>query len=296
MNALFEYSDKLNAPYECFVFDASVEQFPIQPHWHYFMEIIYMLEGTALMNCDDQSFVVEEGDLVLFLPHQIHSIYAVANMTLKYCVLKFDVGQLSSSVDDFTPKTAIHFPPMLRAAKGDPAAKLFFRREELEGFPAKELFERGCLEMQRQEYGYWLIMQSYVNMLLTFVLRRWRNQGFETYKAIMRAPKEDNIYFITEYIDAHIQDTLKVEELAKLCNMSYSYFAKNFNEMYGQSCKKYVEFVRLCKAEKLLLFTNWDMNYISQETGFSDCSHFIRCFKSQYGMTPKKYRDSKGGR
>ena len=25
MNALFEYSDKLNAPYECFVFDASVE-------------------------------------------------------------------------------------------------------------------------------------------------------------------------------------------------------------------------------------------------------------------------------
>ena len=134
MNALFEYSDKLNAPYECFVFDASVEQFPIQPHWHYFMEIIYMLEGTALMNCDDQSFVVEEGDLVLFLPHQIHSIYAVANMTLKYYVMKFDVGQLSSSVDDFTPKTAIHFPSMLRAAKGDPAAEAafsFFRARRL---------------------------------------------------------------------------------------------------------------------------------------------------------------------
>ena len=32
MNTLFEYTDKLNVPYECFVFDASAENFPIQSH------------------------------------------------------------------------------------------------------------------------------------------------------------------------------------------------------------------------------------------------------------------------
>ena len=294
MNALFEYTDKLNAPYECFVFDANTENFPIQSHWHYFMEIIYMINGTALMNCDEQSFVAESGDMVLFLPHQVHSIYAVASMSLKYYVLKFDVGQLASSVSDFGSKAAIHFPSMFRAAKGNPAATLFFRADEMNDFPVKELFQRGCIEMQNQEYGYWLMMQSYLNTLLTFVLRRWRENGFDTEQAILRAPEEENIYFITEYIDAHIQETLKVEDLAKLCNMSYSYFAKSFREMYGQSCKKYVEFIRLCKAEELLLFTNHDMNYISQETGFSDCSHFIKAFKAKYGMTPRKYREWKG--
>ena len=232
--------------------------------------------------------------MVLFLPHQVHSICAVASMSLKYYVLKFDVGQLASSVGDFGSKAAIHFPSMFRVAKGNPAATLFFRADELKDFPINELFQRGCVEMQNKEYGYWLMMQSYLNTLLTFVLRRWRENGFDTDQAILRGPEEENIYFITEYIDAHIQETLKVEELAKLCNMSYSYFAKSFREMYGQSCKKYVEFIRLCKAENLLLFTNQDMNYISQETGFSDCSHFIKTFKAKYGMTPRKYREWKG--
>lgn len=295
MNSLFEYTDKLNAPYECFVFDANVENFPIHPHWHYFMEIVYMIEGSAILNCEEQSFVAEPGDMVLFLPHQIHSIYAVANMSLKYYVMKFDVGQLASSVSDMgASNTAIHFPSMLRAAKGNSAATLLFRSEEMGEFSVKDIFRRGCVEMEKQEYGYWLMMQSYISMLLTFVLRRWRENGFDTDKALLRGPEEENIYFITEYIDAHIQEALKVEDLAKLCNMSYSYFAKRFREMYGQSCKKYVEFIRLYKAEELLLFTNQDMNYISQETGFSDCSHFIKAFKEKYGVTPKKYREWKG--
>lgn len=295
MNSLFEYTDKLNAPYECFLLDANAKNFPIQPHWHYFMEIIYMVEGTAIMNCDEQSFVAERGDMVLFLPHQVHSIYAVANMSIKYYVLKFDVGQLSASANDFGAfNTAIHFPSMLRAAKGNSKAILFFRADEMQDFPVNELFLRCHAEMEKQEYGYWLMMRSYLSELLTFVLRRWRAAGFDTDKAMQRAIEEENIYFITEYIDAHIQENLKVEDLARLCNMSYSYFAKNFRELYGQSCKKYIEFIRLCKAEELLLFTNQDMNYISQETGFSDCSHFIKSFKERYGVTPRKYRETKG--
>lgn len=47
--------------------------------------------------------------------------------------------------------------------------------------------------------------------------------------------------------------------------MSYSYFAKNFHQLYGQSCKQYIEFVKVCKVEDFLLFTDFDLNYISQE-------------------------------
>ncbi len=291
MNSLFEYTDKLNAPYECFVFDTSVEQFPVQPHWHYFMEIIYMIEGTAIMNCDEQSFVVEQGDMILFLPHQIHSIYAVANISLKYYVLKFDMGQLSFATKGMGGE--IHFPSLFRAAKGNPEAVLMFRAEEMKNFPAEQIFECGCMEMQRQDYGYRMMMKSYISTLLTFVLRCWRENGFDTDQSFVEISEDENIYYITEYIDGHIQEALKVEELAKLCNMSYSYFAKTFRELYGQSCKKYIEFVRLCKAEDMLNFTNQDLSYISQETGFSDCSHFIKAFKEKHGVTPRKYRERK---
>lgn len=294
MNSLFEYADKLHAPFECFVFDAAKENFPIQPHWHYFMEIIYMIEGTAIMNCDEKSYVVEQGDMILFLPHQIHSIYAVANIPLRYYVLKFDVGQLAKTAGVFgLTGVEIPFHALFRGAKGKEEAVLCFRTEEMNTFPVEEIFRKGCQEMATQDYGYRTMMRSYTSELLTYVLRRWRENGFDTDQSLGTVSEEESIYFITEYIDEHIQDALKVEQLAQLCNMSYSYFAKNFRELYGQSCKKYIEFIRLCKAEDLLLFTNRDLNYISQETGFSDCSHFIKAFKEKHGMTPRQYRSSR---
>ena len=113
-------------------------------------------------------------------------------------------------------------------------------------------------------------MNSIVNTIMMYVIRMWRLNGFDTDAATIRTAGGDDIFYITEYIDSHTQDALKVEELAKMCKMSYSNFAKSFREIYGMSCKKYIEFVRLCKAEKMIRFTGYDMNYISQETGFSD--------------------------
>ena len=81
-----------------------------------------------------------------------------------------------------------------------------------------------------------------------------------------------------------------MEEIAQQMNMSYSYFASKFKEYYGQTCKQMIQNVRLQKAEDLLRFTEFDLSYISQETGFSDCSHLIWMFKGKYGITPKQFR------
>lgn len=95
---------------------------------------------------------------------------------------------------------------------------------------------------------------------------------------------------VSEYISQHYQEDLSVAELAEKFHMSYSYFAAIFKEYYGQTCKEMVLTVRLQKAEDLLQFTDFDLTYISQETGFCDCSHFIKAFKQKYGVTPRKYR------
>ena len=291
MNSLFEYIDRLNAPYECFILDANPANFPIHPHWHYFMEIIYIIEGTAMMNCDQESFVAGRGDMVVFLPHQIHSIYTVNNMPLRYYVLKFDISQLNNGTNiSGGASTGIHFNALFRSAKDNSHATLCFREEMLKEFPVEMIFSEILEEISRQDYGYGIMIQSRISTLLLYILRCWRTNGFDTDQSFALLSEEETIYSITEYIDGHIQENLKVEELAALCHMSYSYFAKTFREVYGQSCKKYIEFIRICKAEELLLFTNLDLNYISQETGFSDCSHFIKAFKAKHGITPKKYR------
>lgn len=285
MQYLFEYHDTLDSPYEAFLYDTAVQPFPIRPHWHYFMEIIYMLDGTGLIECDGQSYVVEEGDMILFHPEAVHAIYTATNYSLKYAVMKFDVNRLYTE-NSYAPKLKV----ILESANKSREAEIFFREEKLRGIPVKEIFEECRQELENQNYGYDIVVHNKICYLLVQLIRLWRENGFNTDQAAARAVETDSIHDITAYIDAHAGEPIRVEELADMCNMSYSYFAKNFKQYYGRSCKEYIEFIRVCKAADLLLFTDFDLSYISQETGFSDSSHLIKIFRKWKGVTPKQFK------
>lgn len=291
MTALYEYSDGLNAPYECVMFDTRLHPFPVRSHWHYFVEILYIVEGKALITCNDSTYVLDAGDLIIFPPQAIHSVNFAEKKPLSYYVMRFDINKLLPSSSSFSTTFAgINFSSLFRLADTDENASLLLTKQMLEPYPIDTLFADCLKEMHQQEYGYRILMQSDISTLLTYILRIWRAHGFNTDKAFASPREEASIHSITEYIDAHAHEPLRVEELAERCHMSYSYFAKSFRELYGQSCKKYIEFIRLSKAEDLLLFTNLDLNYISQETGFTDCSHFIKAFRQRHNVTPKQFR------
>lgn len=102
--------------------------------------------------------------------------------------------------------------------------------------------------------------------------------------------EEFSFFHILEYIDTHSNEHLEINKLASMCHMSYSNFAKLFREQYGRSCKEYINYIRLNKAQELLINTEYDLNYIAMETGFYDCSHFIRTYKKWRGITPIRER------
>lgn len=285
MNYLFEESNILTSPYEAFLFDTKHNNFPIKAHWHYFMEIIFMLKGTAIINCNNEEYVLAPGDLILFHPRAVHSIFTASQEPLKYDVLKFDINNLNIT-SSHTPKLSSIF----RYAIADSCAPVFLPSEAFKNFSLENLFSNCIEEITNKDYGYDIRLQALISSLLIEILRIWRKNGFNTNSSTLIPDDSDSLYTILQYIDEHSHECLKVESLAEMCHMSYSYFAKKFHELYGQSCKDYIEFVRLSKVKDLLLFTAFDLNYISQETGFADCSHLIRTFRKNTGITPKQFR------
>jgi AraC-like DNA-binding protein len=285
MNYLFEESNILNSPYEAFLFDTKHDGFPIKAHWHYFMEIIFMLKGTAIINCNNEEYVLEPGDLILFHPQAIHSIFTASHEPIKYNVLKFDVNTLNIN-SSYTPRLSSIF----KSALTDPCAPIYLPSKDFKNFSLANLSSSCIEEIINKDYGYDIRFQGLVSSLLIEIIRIWRRHGFNTNNTALTPYDTDSLYTIIQYIDEHSHESLKIESLAEKCHMSYSYFAKKFHELYGQSCKDYVEFIRISKVKDLLLFTNFDLNYISQETGFSDCSHLIRTFKKKTSTTPKQFR------
>lgn len=284
MYYLFEKSDSLNMPIECFVFDTALMQFPIRPHWHYFAEVIYVLEGSAEMHADDKSYILSEGDLLLFHPKSVHSIFSLNSDPLKYSVLKFDVNKIN---------IAAVYAPKLRSILKSAAAvgmPICFRLQDTVGMDCERIFSDCMSELAEQKYGYDQVIRTRIYALLMNIIRKWLECGFAIDNEAFENDSDCGIEGVTEYIDGNIKESLQVADIAKRCGLSYSCFAKKFSSLYGMSCKAYIEKMRIFKVEDFLLFTDFDLNYISQETGFSDCSHMIKSFRKYRGCTPKQFR------
>lgn len=290
MHYLFEQSDSLNNPVECFVFDAAEEQFPVRPHWHYFAEFIYMLEGSAEMNTGTDSYILNPGEMMIFHPSSVHSIYAVDMSMPKYAVLKLDISQFTQA-PPYTPKFRALFKQAERYG-----ADVFFDTDTAERMECERVFLQCAEEMLQNRYGRDLIVRADIYTLLMNIARVWYEKGLPMDLSDIPADEGIGIESVTEYIDSCISEDLRVADIAKECGMCYSFFAKKFSAYYGMSCKEYIERHRIFKAEELLLFTDYDLNYISQETGFSDCSHLIKSFKKYRGITPKQFRMKKNSK
>ena len=284
MHNLFEYGDILNSPYEAFIFDTNIHAFPVHQHWHHYMEVLYILEGTTDVTCDRDVYHLEPGDMIALLPKKLHSIGGTTKEHRRYYVLKFDLNRFHDNSSIMPQlKSAI-----LQVGNYNPAF-IHFSKESLNGYPIESYLYNCAREYEHRNYGYNLAMHASLTCLLLAMVRIWRDHGY-TPPMLATQPEDNSVDTITEYIDAHSNQPLTVEDLASMCNMSYSFFAKKYRQLYGRSCKEYIEYIRVTKAEDLLLFSDYDLTYISQETGFSDCSHMIKTFRKYKNITPKQYR------
>ena len=98
---------------------------------------------------------------------------------------------------------------------------------------------------------------------------------------------------VREVVEMHLYSNLKVEELAKLSNLSLSSFKRAFKKEYDNSPTNYINFKRLEKAKELLTFTEMSIGEIAFEVGFQDALYFTRLFKNKIGESPSKYRAEK---
>lgn len=285
MQYLYEESDYLNTPFECFWYDSRRNTFPVKPHWHYYTEALCISYGGIEVYVGEQHYILRQGDLILLPPERIHSIYTLDPDTdTRYAVIKFDLNRLQ-----LTP----HYAPKLRSifsAGFRSDMPIYFPSSQLEPLDTCDSFAKCIHEMEHHIYGYDLLIQTELHQILLKLLRLWMDQGFRINQDMYVDDTRMDISTITAYIDEHLSHRLTVSEIAAACGMSYSYFAKKFPAVYGKSCKEYIEELRLFKVEQFLAFTDFDMNYIAQETGFSDCSHMIKAFKTARNITPKQFR------
>lgn len=119
-------------------------------------------------------------------------------------------------------------------------------------------------------------------------------------RATLDAAKKP-IPFLSAFTDSRINKVLaaihanpandwSVERLGQLVNMSRSSFSNRFSELAGMTPQQYVIFVRLQKANRLLVETSAPLITVAESIGYQSEAAFSQSFKKQYGMRPGEFR------
>lgn len=89
------------------------------------------------------------------------------------------------------------------------------------------------------------------------------------------------------------QEPLRIESLASSLGISKRQIERLFQQEMKQPVQQYCRQLRLAYGYWLLLNSPKSITEIATITGFSDSSHFNRCFRTQFAMTPSQARQSK---
>jgi transcriptional regulator GlxA family with amidase domain len=83
---------------------------------------------------------------------------------------------------------------------------------------------------------------------------------------------------------------VSILRLSRSVNLSSSRLRQLFKEDTGRSPMQYLQDLRMRNAENMLRSTFLSVKEIGFLSGWTDLSHFVRCFKKQYGVTPSEFR------
>jgi AraC family transcriptional regulator len=95
---------------------------------------------------------------------------------------------------------------------------------------------------------------------------------------------------VQAFIEAHIGEGIRIEQLAATVHMSLFHFARMFKRATGHSPHLYVTVQRIERAKELLSDTSLPLMEVAARVGFQTQGHFTYLFHRYTGITPRAYR------
>ena len=247
-------------------------------HWHQSMELVFVKQGTGLVQVGAVSYPAHGGDIFVFAPGTLHGLRQAQGQRMEYENIIFELELLGGAEDLCAEKYLLpiqsgRLPLPVRLTSNDlcylqAAACL------------RELEDANRAKLP----GYELLVKGALLRFLALLLA----QG-KTLPPVETADTR-RLKTVLQWLSAHYAEPLRVADAAGVCSCSASHFMRWFRQMTGQSFVAFLNEYRLNAAAEALQTTDETVLTIASRCGFENLSYFNRAFKAHFGMTPREYR------
>lgn len=95
---------------------------------------------------------------------------------------------------------------------------------------------------------------------------------------------------VTSHVEAHLDRSIRNEDLATIVRLNPSHFGRAFRTSFGEPPHEYVIRRRVERAQGLMLSTDASLSEIALDCGLADQSHLTRLFRRIVGEPPRAWR------
>ncbi|MCM1284811.1 MAG: AraC family transcriptional regulator [Acetobacter sp.] len=257
-----KYDNSLNV--EAYRFDGIVQPFP--NHFHNYYVIGFIEKGSRFLSCKNTEYIIKPNDILLFNPNDNHSCTQSNTEIFNYSAINIPISTMMSLTKEIVGKqTLINF------------SQNVINDTDL-------LINLKSLHQMIMNNNEHLEKEEKMLILVSMLIEKYCKPS-EKYIPEYKNEIEKTCSFIQKHFTEHIS----LEELCRHSNLSKSTLIRAFTKAKGVTPYRYLQSIRISKSKSLL---QNGVNSIdaSQQTGFSDQSHFTNYFNMYIGLSPAMYK------
>jgi AraC family L-rhamnose operon transcriptional activator RhaR/AraC family L-rhamnose operon regulatory protein RhaS len=256
-------------------------------HTHEFSEIVMVFGGRGLHVIGEESWPVAAGDVFVIRGSDAHEYREIKDLRLvNILFLPESVRLKPMELSGFSGYQELFAFESQSFNCCTQKRRLQLKPRELS--VALNYVDSLEQEIKMREPGYSFMALSYFMQIVCYLSRApGISQKFDPWARLCVSKAID-------YLEAHVDQPIKVDELARLCCMSNRNFARAFRAATGSAPIAYLVNLRLARAGALLRRCDETVTSVAYKVGFNDSSYFTRQFHEMFGVAPSHYRKRQG--
>lgn len=246
------------------------------PHWHREMEILYILNGSAILTMEGETYYVKPLDLIVVDSSVIHEAIYELPQTMGICI-HISKASLRRYLSDIELLQIICCEEKLLPKQQDGYNRLCEYLKDL-----TELYF-----VQKASYPF--SSSALILSIMAVLVDDFSIPIPDTIVATGNS-QLSRIEQIFQYVEHHYKEPVELQEAADELGLNKEYFCRFFKKNTGMSFLQYVSHVRLNHIYQDLLYKDDSIQEILEQNEVFNNKRFYKQFKDTFHCTPRELR------
>lgn len=242
-------------------------------HYHDHYELMFCITGQLPYRVEGRSYLLQPGTALLICPYQLHHATA-AGMSAERIVLRFRKAGPKQWGEELIKR--------FQEQSGQNDLLILDPEAQRQIYNVLDSLLR---EKTEKAFGWEHVEEALITLFFYYLYRAASRQDIDP----REHPEERLVQRVIEYLEAHLEEDISVEELAGHFYLDRYQLSRSFSRQVGCPPHRYLMYKRLQKAAQLLQDGVFPRQ-AAQLCGFGDYSNFYRRFCSYFGVSPQEWQ------